>query len=201
MEAKESKGSKRKVWLAVGALALLLAAASLAYNALAPEHAPEAVPAVPEAVPESAEASAEEERPYAPDFPMRDMEGNALRLSEFLGEKPAVVNFWASWCPPCRAELPYFDAACLARGEEIYFLMVDLADGVQETEQTAKDFLAENGYRFPAYFVTTGEAVSAYQLYSIPVTVAIDREGRIVSARVGALSEEGLAALLDAISA
>ena len=189
--------SKQKVLIAAGALLLLLVAAALIYRALTLAYAPEET--LPAAETEEAAPAEAAERPYAPDFTMLDAEGNEVRLVDFLGETPVVLNFWASWCPPCKAELPAFDAAYFDRGEEINFLMVDLADGVQETEESAMAYLTENGFAFPAYFVTTGEAVSAYQLYSIPMTVAIDREGRIVSTRIGALSEESLAALLDAL--
>lgn len=79
--------------------------------------------------------------------------------------------------------------------------MIDLTDGVQETEDGAKAFVSENGYAFPVYYNTDGSALSAYQLYAVPQTVAIDAEGRIVRTQVGAMSEEMLATLLETLSA
>ena len=192
---------KKDIMIAVG-LVLLLAISAIAYNALSARYQPEGAPA---AETPSAESAAEPpvepaQAPYAPDFTMQDAEGNEVRLSDFVGA-PIVVNFWATWCPPCRSELPAFDAAYQAYGDSIRFLMVDLTDGIQETEKGAKAFVAENGYVFPVYYNTDGSALSAYQLYAVPQTVAIDAEGRIVRTQVGAMSEEMLASLLETLSA
>ncbi len=139
-----------------------------------------------------------EEKPAdtAPDFSVLDPDGNPVRLSDFFG-KPIVVNFWASWCGPCRAELPHFDAAWKARGGEITFLMVDLTDGIGETVESVRSFLSDNGFEFPVYFDTEFEATDAYGIYSIPLTVFIDAEGRIVSQQIGSMNEEMLTGQLD----
>ena len=70
---------------------------------------------------DSQEKSDEEAKMQAPDFTVYDIEGNAVNLSDFIG-KPTIVNFWASWCGPCKSEMPDFEAAYLEQGEEIHFL-------------------------------------------------------------------------------
>ena len=132
----------------------------------------------------------------APDFRMTDRSGNTVSLSDFRG-KPVIINFWATWCGPCQMELPYFNEAYAAYGDQIHFLMVDLVDGSYETESGTMDFVDTNGYRFPLYFDYLGEGSSLYQVTAIPMTVAINSYGRIVDTHVGSMSREELQALID----
>ena len=127
----------------------------------------------------------------APDFTVYDAQGNPHKLSDFRG-KPVVLNFWASWCPPCKAEMPDFEEAYQSRGEDIHFVMVNLTDGQSETVATASQFLAESGYTFPVYFDTQGQAATVYGIQSIPTTFFIDAEGKIVAAGSGKLDAASL---------
>lgn len=133
----------------------------------------------------------------APDFTVLDWDGNAVQLSEFEG-KPVVLNFWASWCSPCKSEMPDFDAAYKKYGEEIHFLMVNCTGG-RETVESAKAFIEESGYSFPVYFDTTYEAASLYGASSIPLTYFIDAGGNLVTYGMGALSAELLQTGIDLI--
>ena len=190
------KSQKRDVLIAT-ALVLLLAGAALGYRTLSNRYEPDTVPQESFPVPDEASVTdaAAPELPAAANFTVDDGDGNEIQLAEFIGE-PIIVNFWASWCPPCRAELPDFEVAYQEHGTQIRFLMIDLTDGVQETHAAVDALIAENGYTFPVYYDTTGSAVSAYQLYSIPKTVAINADGRIVRTQLGALNEETLAELI-----
>ena len=134
----------------------------------------------------------------APAFTVTDSAGETVSFSDFAG-RPALLNFWASWCPPCRGELPLFQDAYDAHGEEIAFLMINLTDGQQETRERADAFLSENAYTFPVYYDTAGECVAAYQLYSIPLTVAVNAEGQIVQSQIGALTESAMQEFLEAL--
>ena len=136
---------------------------------------------------------------YAPDFEVLDNDGNTVRLSDFRG-KPVVLNFWATWCPPCKAELPDFDRSAATYGDEVTFLMVNLTDGGRDTVSGVREFVAANGYTFPVYFDTRYSATNAYRVSSTPPTSFLNAEGEIVSSKVGMVSaselEKGIQSLL-----
>lgn len=140
----------------------------------------------------SVEVAPEEAEPVlAPDFTVYDAEGNEVRLSDFAG-KPVVLNFWASWCGPCKSELPAFENVWQEFGGDIEFLMVNLTDGVSETVDGVSKFVSKNGFTFPVYFDTAQNAAYTYGVTSIPATALVNADGEIVAAQVGAVSEDSL---------
>ena len=139
-----------------------------------------------------------EARDYsAPDFTVLDWDGQKVRLSDFVG-KPVILNVWASWCGPCKSEMPDFDEAYRKYGSEIHFLMVNCTGG-RETVESAKAFIEDSGYSFPVYFDTTYEAASVYGASSIPLTFFIDAQGDLVTYGMGALSAQLLQKGIDMI--
>ncbi len=136
-------------------------------------------------------AETEPEYPMAPDFTVTDGEGNRVSLSDFRG-KPVVLNFWASWCPPCKREMPDFETVYRAYGEQVHFLMVNMTDGDRETVELAKAHIESNGYTFPVYFDTAFSAATAYSVYSIPTTYFIDAEGHVITYAAGAIDADTL---------
>lgn len=134
----------------------------------------------------------------AADFYAFDLNGNKVTLDEKIG-KPVVVNFWATWCPPCKAELPHFEKLYKELGGEVEFMMVDMTDGERETVNDVKDFVEENGYTFPVYCDSDQNAAMTYSVYSIPVTLFIDKEGNLSDMRVGVLDEETLKSGIEKI--
>jgi Thiol-disulfide isomerase and thioredoxins len=138
-----------------------------------------------------AEDTVDNEKIEAPDFNIEDVDGNLVKLSDFRG-KPVVVNFWASWCPPCKEEMPHFEKLHVEMGEEIQFIMVDLVDGMRETIENGKAHIEENGYTFPVYFDVNNEVSIPYGLSSIPMSVFIDSDGYVVAVARGMLDEETL---------
>ena len=135
----------------------------------------------------------------APDFTVYDIDGNEVKLSDYLGT-PVVLNFWASWCPPCKAELPDFEEKYLAYGDEVQFLMVNLADGTRETVENASDFIAQEGYTFPVFYDSKSVAAIEYKVRSIPATYFIDADGCIADQAVGMLDADSLQKGIDLIA-
>ena len=188
---------KKKITLVGGILALilLLSGASILYNRMSEANLP-----VENTKPAETQASQEDETEpmMAPDFIVLDREGAEVSLSDFIG-KPVILNFWASWCGPCKSEMPEFEAAYQKYREEIQFMMVNLTDGSRETVETAAEYIAGEGYTFPVFFDTESDAAISYGATSIPVTYFVDAEGHLVAYGSGALSGEILQSGMEMI--
>ena len=144
--------------------------------------------------------AAETRTDLAPDFTLYDIDGNTFKLSDFRG-KPVVLNFWASWCGPCKAEMPDFEEACKNYGEEVQFLMVNLTDGSSETVETASAYIAQQGYTFPVYYDVAMEGAAGYSVYAIPVTYFIDAEGSLRATHEGMMNADALEGNIAALLA
>lgn len=137
----------------------------------------------------------EPELQMAPDFTVEDAEGNPVKLSELFG-KPIVLNFWASWCPPCKSEMPDFQTVYEELGEQIQFVMVDLVGG-RETRESGEAYVAEQNFTFPVYYDMEGEAATTYYVQSIPTSYFINAEGYLVTYAQGMIDEETLRLGID----
>jgi thiol-disulfide isomerase/thioredoxin len=135
----------------------------------------------------------------APDFVVYDENGNEAHLYDYIG-KPIVLNFWASWCGPCKMEMPDFNERYLQLGDEIHFLMINMTDGARETISIASAFIAEQGYQFPVFYDTTGSAAMTYGAYSLPTTFFIDAQGHAIAQAVGAIDADTLQQGIDMIT-
>lgn len=161
-----TKKKIKVVLLGVLALAIVFGAFQL-YNYLQGKYGPQ-----------SAVTSQDGEPIPAPDFTVTDNEGNEVSLYDFAG-KPVIINFSTSWCPHCISEKPVFQKAYDKYGDKINFLMVDLV-GNRETVQDGKDFIAKNGYTYPAYYDISQEAAITYGITSFPSTFFINEDMDIV---------------------
>lgn len=188
--------NQRNIIILIVLIAGLLAGALAVYNTLSSRVAPEdPIPTVSE---EENEESEEESRVMAPDFTVLDTLGNEISFSEMTGN-PIVLNFWASWCPPCKEEMPEFDKLYSELGDSVTFMMVDLVGVQGETIETGAAHVEEQGYAFPVYYDVAQEAAYAYGVSSIPMTVFIDEEGYIVTYAVGMLNERSLRQAIDSM--
>ena len=191
--------NRKNTWiLAAVALVILLAGAYRLYTPLAArqETAQLATTAPKAAVADTtipAETAADTTAPAltAPDFTVYDLDGAPVSLSDFFG-KPIVLNFWASWCGPCKMELPDFQQVCDEVGSDVQFLILNMTDGSRETVETASAYLADQGYTFPAYYDTQLSAAMAYGVTAIPCTYFIDARGCAVARSTGAIDAETL---------
>lgn len=122
-----------------------------------------------------------------PDVEFYDADGNAVMLSGFF-DKPLVLNFWATWCGPCKSEMPGFNSLYEEYKDRVNFVMLNVSD----SEKTVAEFLDESGYTFPPYFDKTQIASYTYGASSIPLTFVMYKGGEIYGYQSGILPEEAL---------
>jgi peroxiredoxin len=130
----------------------------------------------------------------APDFALLDVrDGQTVRrLSDFRG-KTVVLNWYASWCAPCRIEMPDFERAFQALDGELVVLAVNL----QESHERALSMLHETAVSFPAVLDPNGEVARHYRVRGMPTTYFIDRDGIVRSSGSGLITEQALRAELE----
>lgn len=148
---------------------------------------------------EATEAESEEEEEAAEevktipaiDFTLKDQYGNTHTLSDYKG-KTVFLNFWATWCSPCRAEMPDIQKLYEEfQQEDVVILGVAAPNlGREKSEEGIKGFLEENGYTYPVVMDTEAEAFQAYGINSFPTTFMIDKDGNVFGYIPGQLSEE-----------
>ena len=136
---------------------------------------------------------------HAPDVTFYDENGNEVKLSSFAG-KPIVLNFWASWCPPCVAEMPDFDEM-YKKYPEVQFVMLNATITEQGGMATAKKHVEDNGYEFPVFYDLYGEAIYSYGVSAFPTTVLITRSGYVVYNESGMLSAAQLEGVIKQLIA
>ncbi|MBI2847970.1 MAG: TlpA family protein disulfide reductase [Chloroflexi bacterium] len=142
--------------------------------------------------PTGASGAARVNRP-AGDFTLPLFSGGSITLSDLKG-KPVVINFWASWCPPCREEAPILEEVWRRyRDKGVAFIGVD----IQDTEADARAYLEEFGVTYPNGPDIGGRITIDYGVGGIPVTFFVNREGLIVSRWVGAINETTLVSRVE----
>ena len=187
---------KRTLVILILVIVLLLVGGTVASRTLSRLTEP-TVPYTPSVQSDSTD-QAQEAAP-APDFTVYNADGSTATLREKQG-KPVFINFWATWCPPCRSELADINKAYETYGDNIEFMMVDLTDGYNgEDQPTVEAFVAENGYSFPVYFDLDAGAAVAYGVRSIPTTVLVGSDGTLLHTQMGAMSESQIEQLMQSL--
>ena len=194
-----------KIKLLIGILvfAVVIGGAYAAYVKLSKDYKPDVFSTTSSPAEEmqsnSAEKTTKAEYEPAPDFAVIDKYREEHRLSDFKG-KPVVLNFWASWCSPCKMEMPDFNDAYKKLGDKVQFMMVNLSNGYNgEDFETAKAFMENQDYEFPVFYDVNEDAGNKYYTYSIPVTYFIDADGMLIAQARGAIDAETLQKGIDMI--
>ncbi len=130
----------------------------------------------------------------APDFTLSELMGGSVSLSDYLGY-PVMINFWATWCPPCKAEMPIIQQLLDAYPEEFVVLAVN----VGENEDVIREFANENDYNFIFLLDPSNSTADLFGVSGYPTSVFIDGDGHIHALHIGELSEELLTAYLREI--
>ena len=120
----------------------------------------------------------------APDFILQSLNGNNVQLSSFRGKKAVVVNFWATWCPPCREEMPAFEDMFVRNKDNLEVLGVNL----QESERAISNFLLEIPVTYTLLLDPDVEVKEIYNIFTQPVTYFVDKDGIIVDKKFGTLT-------------
>lgn len=143
--------------------------------------------ALPAPTPARIQPRATKESGPAHDFEMDTFDGGVVRLSDFEG-KIVVLNFWASWCPPCRWEMPFFETMHQEyKDQDVVFLGVAISD----TLENARGFAESTGVTYPIGLDDTGEIARNYNVVSLPTTFFIGKDGT-VERRLSSAANEGV---------
>jgi thiol-disulfide isomerase/thioredoxin len=124
----------------------------------------------------------------APDFTLLSLDGQAITLSELRG-KPVLLNFWATWCPPCRAEMPALQKFHEQYGDQVTLLGINWA----EDPETVRRFLERYDITYPNVLDRQGKAFVLYRLTGIPTTFFLDEERIIRGVWLGPLKTDSIA--------
>jgi peroxiredoxin len=125
----------------------------------------------------------------APNFTLRDLQGETVSLSQFRGKK-VILNFWASWCTPCKIELPHFQTLWARTNPGADYVILAVA-GSQSEENVIRDFVTDGNYTFTVCLDPNDDAFNKYELTSIPKTYFIDKDGVIRRIQQGMFTGPG----------
>ncbi|QMV43058.1 TlpA family protein disulfide reductase [Cohnella cholangitidis] len=125
----------------------------------------------------------------APSFSLTGTDGKIYDLKKLRG-KPVILNFWASWCGPCKDEAPSFVKLDKQYGDRLQIIAVNLT--ATDSVQSAREFAQNYGFKFPVVFDTDGQVGAKYEIRPIPSTMFIDSDGIITDGVLGALAWDDL---------
>lgn len=153
---------------------------------------------------QESEDEAEQQKTPAPlaDLELTDQFGNTHTLSDYKG-KVIFLNFWATWCGPCRNEMPdiqkLYDEYS-AQGEDAEVVILGIAGpgiGQEESAEEIADFMTENGYTYPVLMDTSGEMFTQYGISAFPTTFMIDKDGNVYGYVPGQMTEDIMRSIID----
>jgi thiol-disulfide isomerase/thioredoxin len=130
---------------------------------------------------------------FAPDFEWEEG-GRAMSISSYRGDKPLFVNFWGTWCPPCRAEMPEMEAFYQRHRNEIEIIGVSMAP--RDDPPTVFQFVQDAPYSWKFVHDATYDAATRYQVMSVPSSYFIDKNGVVKAVHVGAMNGQQMESYL-----
>ncbi len=129
----------------------------------------------------------------APDFTLQKLSGGTIALSEFRGKKPVVVDFWASWCPNCRRDMPNLNRFYEKYKDKVEVIGVNL----QESESIIEKFISSKGISFPIALDPRGEASPAFGIQYTNTHFLIDINGNLIRTIPGDIRESDITSLIE----
>ncbi|MDX8288483.1 TlpA disulfide reductase family protein [Metabacillus indicus] len=130
-----------------------------------------------------------------PEFEMETLSGETVTLDDVKGKK-VMVNFWATWCPPCEAEMPEMQKLQDEHQDELVVLAVNMTNA-EKSRKDVEEFIAERNLTFPVALDKDGRVSIQYEVYSYPTTYFLDEEGSILNISRGAMTKETMEKLLE----
>lgn len=127
-----------------------------------------------------------------PDFELETLDGGRVRARDLLG-KPTFINFWASWCPPCRAEMPDIQAIYERQGGELNILAIN----EDEPPGVVRSFVDEVGFTVPVALDVGGELHARWNFNTLPTSIITDKDGRVCFIAPGMITRDTMDAVLD----
>jgi cytochrome c biogenesis protein CcmG/thiol:disulfide interchange protein DsbE len=187
--ASKSQNAANSKWLYVNvvlAIVLILAGIGALFwmgkqSAQQQVSAPAAQPAMPQ------------QGQPAPDFTLTSLDGTPVNLSDYDGQV-VLVNMWATWCPPCKAEMPTIHDYYQAHKDDGFIV---LAVNSQEDAANVNAFIEGSGFTFPVLLDKQAAVMDQYNVRGLPTTFIIDREGNVQHTHTGAITEEQLENYID----
>lgn len=129
----------------------------------------------------------------APDFELENLSGEKVKLSDYRGKK-VILNFWATWCPPCKKEMPAMEKFYQKAGDDVEILAVNI-----DPQYNVKEFTDKLGITFPILLDKKDEVNSAYSVMTIPTTYFINEEGLITNKYLTSMTEDIMKEYIDAM--
>lgn len=130
----------------------------------------------------------------APDFALPTLDGETIRLSDFKG-KPVLINFWATWCGPCRSEFPDFQKAWVDNADKL--VIIGINNTITDQKDQVPGFVQEFGVTFPIVLDESGDTSKAYNILGLPTSIFIDRNGNVNEIFTGPINKAYIEAKLS----
>ena len=138
------------------------------------------------------------ERFQAPAIGLKTLDGKSVTIGG-RQDRPQIINFWASWCPPCRAEFPELEEFYAAHKDEIYFFAISQDEDLESAEEFVED-RAENYDALPILFDAGHLAGESYEVEYLPTTLVVDTNGMVRATMVGGITRSKLEATLASLN-